>query len=257
MDSHLFNDNAGYWANRAYGYSVVNQEELSGIQHLTWSEFLSERIDDHFPGRTRESIKILDIGCGPGFISIILTEQGYSVTAADLTEEMLEHARYNAGTLRGRISFETQNAQDLSFEDGTFDVVFSRNLTWNLPEPEKAYSEWMRVLKRDGLLLVFDANWYNYLRDDELKNAYDEDRANVNAADFEDYNIGADFDKMEDIARQLPLTGESRPLWDIELLRSMGASKASFIENVGDILYSEKEKVNYRSTPMFMVEAVK
>ena len=48
----------------------------------------------------------------------------------------------------------------LDFEDNTFDVVISRNLTWNLEHPDVAYREWVRVLKAGGRLLNFDANGY-------------------------------------------------------------------------------------------------
>ena len=139
MDLQRFSENREYWKNRAEGYSVVNQEELAGIQRKTWSQYLSEQIDNAFPGRAREDIHVLDIGCGPGFISIILTELGYHVTSADFSADMLEHAKYNAGKLLNKMHFEIQNAQDLTFDNETFDVVFSRNLTWNLQEPEKAY----------------------------------------------------------------------------------------------------------------------
>ena len=40
------------------------------------------------------------------------------------------------------------DAQALEFEDESFDVIISRNLTWNLPHPEMAYKEWLRVLKK-------------------------------------------------------------------------------------------------------------
>ena len=36
-------------------------------------------------------------------------------------------------------------------------MIVSRNLTWNLPHPEMAYKEWLRVLKKGGRLLNFDA----------------------------------------------------------------------------------------------------
>ena len=57
----------------------------------------------------------------------------------------------------------------LPFGADSFDVVFSRNLTWNLPEPKKAYQSWLSVLKSGGLMLVFDANWYTYLIDDDKR----------------------------------------------------------------------------------------
>lgn len=57
------------------------------------------------------------------------------------------------------------DAQNLTFHDNMFDVIVSRNLTWNLDSPAKAYREWYRVLKPGSILLNFDANWYAYLYD--------------------------------------------------------------------------------------------
>mgnify|MGYP000370505004 CR=1 FL=1 len=42
-----------------------------------------------------------------------------------------------------------------------------------------AYKEWLRVLKKGGKLLNFDANWYGYLYDDKKREAYENDRKNV------------------------------------------------------------------------------
>ncbi len=46
--------------------------------------------------------------------------------------------------------FLVMDAEKLEFEDGSFDVVISRNLTWTLPHVKEAYGEWRRVLKRRG-----------------------------------------------------------------------------------------------------------
>ena len=67
--------------------------------------------------------------------------QGYKVTAVDYTQEMLDTAKRNAGNLCERISFYKMDAQNLEFEDDVFDVVISRNLTWNLKDPKRAYEE--------------------------------------------------------------------------------------------------------------------
>ncbi len=258
-DRSINEHNLEYWMKRAPGYSDVNREELSGIQRKTWSELLDKEIMQHTgtEGADRKDIKVLDVGAGPGFLSIILTELGYSVTAADFAEAMLDEARRNAGELFSDISFAREDAMNLSFSDESYDVVISRNLTWNLPDPERAYSEWLRVLKHGGLLLVFDANWYAFLVDEEKKSEFLKDRKNVADQGFEDYNIGENFDVMDDIARSLPLTGISRPGWDEKVLLRLGASSASSCEDIGSIVYSEKEKVNYASTPMFMVKAEK
>ena len=251
--------NYAYWTDRASGYSEVNQEELAGIQKKTWSDLLDREIRDHFKiGETlRSRIRILDIGAGPGFLSVILCEQGYQVTAADFAETMLEEAKQNAGTLAEQICFRREDAMNLSFPEETFDVVLSRNLTWNLPDPQRAYKEWLRVLKHNGLLLIFDANWYAYLRDTEKKQAYDKDRDNVKKQGYEDYNIGINFDIMEKIADELPMTGRHRPAWDETVFRELGVRSVSSEEDIGSQVYSEKEKINYASTPLFMIKAVK
>ncbi|MBQ7678832.1 MAG: class I SAM-dependent methyltransferase [Butyrivibrio sp.] len=242
---------------RAPGYSDVNREELSGIQHSTWPKLLAGEIDRHFGGPARETIRILDIGAGPGFISIILTELGYRVTAADFAENMIAQARENAGDLADRITFVQADAMHLSFTDASFDVVVSRNLTWNLPDPEQAYREWLRVLKPGGLMLVFDANWYAFLVDEAQRAAYENDRKQVAAQGYDDYNIGENFDVMDDIARHLPLTGVDRPAWDGAVLDRLGATRVDLVEDIGSTVYSDKEKVNYASTPMFLVRVVK
>ena len=158
-----------YWSTRTEGYSEVNKKELEGMQRKAWLEVLQE----HFPQKDKRRSKILDIGTGPGFFTIILAEAGYQVTAVDYTEGMIQKAKENvqkeAGNLIERICFQRMDAQNLTFENESFDVVISRNLTWNLEEPEKAYREWIRVLKPGGVMMNFDANWYAYLYDEEKR----------------------------------------------------------------------------------------
>ena len=251
-----------YWSQRAPGYSDVNKEELSGIQHKTWADLLDSQILTHFGKTTpRSAINILDAGAGPGFLSIILTELGYKVTALDYTEAMLEQAKQNAElTSKGlskRITFIKDDVQNLTLQENTFDVVLSRNLLWNLTQPQNAYKNFLGVLKSGGLMMIFDANWYAYLFDADKKKAYDEDRKNVAKAECGDYNIGENFDAMEQFALTLPLSSIKRPEWDLKILHELNAKKVEAQENAGDILYSEKEKLNYASTPLFMVKAVK
>lgn len=250
-------DSRGYWDNRAKTYTKVNQEELAGIQRNTWKVLLEEQIQTAFYNKERSQIRILDIGAGPGFLSIVLAELGYTVTAADYSVEMITEAKKNAESCGVYIDFFRENAMDLDFEDGFYDVIISRNLIWNLEDPKKAYQEWLRVLKPSGMLLVFDANWYTYLRDEMSRKAYDEDRENVSKRGLDDYNIGENFDKMEEIANHLPMTDVSRPQWDKEVLLTMGLKGVETVLDIGSRVYSEKEKVNYRSTPMFMIKAMK
>ena len=203
-----------------------------------------------------DQLHILEAGTGPGFFAILLCELGYDVTAIDLTPAMLEEAKKNAGEMAGSIRFMEMNAESLDFEDASFNVVISRNLTWNLPNPDAAYAEWVRVLKPGGLLLNFDANWYAYLFDEKAQAAYDQDRINSAEQGVWDQNVGENFGVMENIARRVPLSSIRRPAWDLTELRSLGLH-ARADEQIWQRLWSEEEKLNFSSTPLFMVRAVK
>lgn len=239
-----------YWTGRAEGYSQVNQHELATGQDRVWLD----EIRRHLP---EGALKILDVGTGPGFFAILLTKAGYDVTAVDYTEAMLEEAKKNAGALASSIHFQRMDAQKLDFPDGYFDVVISRNLTWNLEEPGKAYAEWMRVLKKGGRLLNFDANWYHHLFDEEKRKEYEEDRKRVENLHMDDHYTCTDIDAMEDIARQIPMSRIMRPAWDVQVLRDRLGNEVEADEKVWERVWDSTEKANYGSTPMFLISAVK
>ena len=155
----LKNEIYDYWTNRARGYSEYNQQEMADARRTMWRDKLLHLLDQQFPEKNRQEIQILDVGTGPGFFAILLTEAGYKVTAVDYTEEMLKEAQQNAGPLAASIVWKRGDAQDLDVESDSFDVIVTRNVTWNLPNPAKAYQEWHRVLKKGGVLYNFDADW--------------------------------------------------------------------------------------------------
>ena len=250
----ILSENKSYWTGRAASYSEVNQLELATQQRQKWSDCLHAEIARQFPDRAPESLRVLEVGTGPGFFAILLRERGYDVTAIDLTPAMLAEAKKNAGELADEIRWMEMNAEALDFADASFDVVVSRNLTWNLPHPDRAYAEWTRVLKPGGLLLNFDANWYAYLFDDEAQAAYDRDRANSAEQGVWDQNVGENFDVMEDIARRVPLSNIRRPEWDLALLQGLGLH-AEADEQIWQRVWSEEEKLNFSSTPLFLVKA--
>ncbi|HIU77594.1 MAG TPA: class I SAM-dependent methyltransferase [Candidatus Pelethocola excrementipullorum] len=251
--AELLKDIESYWTTRTEGYSEVNQKELEGMQKAAWLQVLLEQ----FPPGEKEELNILDIGTGPGFFPVILAQEGYRVTAVDYTENMLKKALENAGELGDRITFLRMDAQSLEFPNESFDVVISRNLTWNLEKPERAYEEWFRVLKTGGKMINFDANWYGYLYDQEKREAYEEDRENVKSNALDDHYLCTDIDKMEEIARQVPLSAARRPEWDISVLENSGFCHIAADQQIWQRVWSPEERLNYQSTPMFMVTGIK
>lgn len=257
METMMLNEINEYWSNRVSGYSQVNQEELNGMQRTSWKKVICGQIEKHYPGHLPRKIKILDIGTGPGFLAIILAEEGYQVTAVDYNTCMLEEAGHNAGKLRDHIEFMQMDGQNLTFEKECFDVVLSRNLTWVLEQPLAAYQSWKNVLRTGGLLLNFDANWYGYLYDDNKKKEFEQDRECVKALGIDDHYLGTDVDSMEAIARNVPLSKMKRPDWDKEQLQNISMKVTELDNEVWKKVWSDVEQINYASTPMFMVAAQK
>ena len=242
-----------YWDRRAPSYTEVVEKNLAGEWDAVWANMLISG----FPEGDPSELRVLDMGTGPGFYAIILPERGYRVTAVDFSENMLAEARKNAGPLAEKISFLRMDAQAPDFPDDSFDVIVTRNLTWNLTDPEKAYREWRRILRPGGAALIFDANWYAYLEDEEKKAEWDRDRENASLEGVEDHDSYPDSRTMEDISRTLPLTPRRRPQWDLVTMLDLGYSEVSADVRIHEKVWNREEKINYASTPGFLIRAVK
>ena len=251
-------ENQAYWTDRAKSYSEGIREELSGSKSGEWLAVIEEEISSVASDRgvSREELRILEIGCGPGFLSILLASHGYHVTAIDYTENMLSEARRNAAGLAAPPKFIYMNAEELGFSDSSFDMVVSRNVTWNLPHPKQAYCEWKRVLACGGRIVVFDANYYRFLFDEKARAGYEADRFRMDRRDGDDIYINTDTEAMEAIARQVPFSKLLRPDWDVTYLESLGMSVTADTE-IYKRVWTENELLNQMSMPMFKISAKK
>lgn len=247
----------GYWNHRYTGYSKVNQKELEGIQRERWKEQLKRLLSGN------QTLKVLDIGTGPGFFTIILEELGYTtITGIDVSNKMLEVAKENIqkyGKEHSSIQLTQMDAQKLEFDTESFDIIVSRNVTWNLEKPQQAYSEWVRVLKPNGRLFIFDANWYAFLQNELLAKEFEAKRQQAIEEKLEDYwqGEGVDEEKMNRIVQQLPLTYQQRPQWDTDYFSSLKGISVETEENFGDLVWDYEEQLNYGATPMFCIKVVK
>ena len=239
-----------YWTQRSHDFGTVRRNELEDEMGRKWFQ----ELEKHLPENGK--LKVLDVGTGTGFFAVLLAQAGYRVEGVDLTPAMLEEARALAAQRGLDIVFREMDAQALDYEDGCFDAVISRNLTWTLPDPERAYDQWFRVLKPGGVLLNFDANWYRYLWDRGAEQAHARDRENLWASDVRDETAGTDVSAMEAIARQAPLSARMRPGWDLGVLRGLGLQAAADTE-IWRQVWTREERINNASTPMFLVEARK
>ena len=125
---------------------------------------------------------------------------------------MIDQAQRN--TRAWNIRLILNDAAENLFSDNTFDVIASRNLVWNLPDPEKAYHQWFKWLKPHGKLIIFDGNHYRYLTDSERN-----DRPH---RETHKHLGNVDISIMESIAKELPMSRYDRPEYDQQLLKAIG-----------------------------------
>ena len=107
-------------------------------------------------------MRLLDLGCGPGSITIGLARYVAPalVVGVDSSESALSAARRRADDERvPNISFERADVYDLPFEDDSFEVVYAHQLLQHLADPVEALREANRVLVSGGYLAVRDADY--------------------------------------------------------------------------------------------------
>jgi len=107
--------------------------------------------------KPHKEMKILDVGCGTGNFSVKLAEMGCKVVGIDLSEKMLNIARAKIKEDLD-LEFHKMDACKLEFSDEEFDGVISMAAFEFINEPEKAYKEMYRVLKKNGNLLIGTIN---------------------------------------------------------------------------------------------------
>lgn len=232
-----------YWTVRAHDFGIVRRNEIrDGV-----SERWGAELDALLPQR---KLRILDVGTGTGYFAVLFGAKGHDVMGIDLTPAMIDEATALSVELGISAHFEVMDAQNLSFPNESFDAVVTRNLTWTLPEPKRAYSEWLRVLKPGGILLNFDANYGNNVRNNK-KNGTHLPEGDVYG------HCGMTPELEEKNARitlSMPMSQRLRPEWDSELLKTLGCTDCGFDKSIGARILRENDLAD---APMFLIWARK
>ncbi|RFU26096.1 hypothetical protein B7463_g10242, partial [Scytalidium lignicola] len=109
------------------------------------------------PYLTTPTLKILDVGCGPGSITVDLAKhvpQGH-VTGVEYTPEPLVQARALAASQNVQnVDFTVGDIHQLEFEDGSFDLVHAHQVLQHVADPVRALREMRRVTKKGGYVCV-------------------------------------------------------------------------------------------------------
>ena len=97
----------------------------------------------------------LEIGAGTGYFSLNLASQGLirNLTATDISPGMLKSLASTAKDLGIKVRTVVTDAENLPFPDESFDVVLGHAVLHHIPDLDKAFSEFFRVLKPGGMIV--------------------------------------------------------------------------------------------------------
>ena len=143
------------------GILIRDAGRYDAISHrLLLSSFL-ERVAADVAAAAPDDARVLEVGCGPGRLSILLARgYGLEVTGVDLDPAMIQRARTNAAQAANEHGrgpwFVIGDVAALAFPDRSFDVVVSTLSMHHWDDPAAGLAEIARVLRPDGRALVWD-----------------------------------------------------------------------------------------------------
>jgi ubiquinone/menaquinone biosynthesis C-methylase UbiE len=133
-----------YDAKWAIDFGATGQEQV----RLKLAKALGGRIDEGGFGDG------LEIGSGTGYFSLNLLQLGVveRLTATDISPGMLQRLASTAEDLGLSAQTVATEAEELPFEDESFDIVFGHAVLHHIPDLERAFSEFRRVLRPGGAI---------------------------------------------------------------------------------------------------------
>ncbi|GAA2985920.1 class I SAM-dependent methyltransferase [Actinokineospora diospyrosa] len=100
---------------------------------------------------------VVDLGCGTGSLSVLLSAMGHRVHGLDLSERMLAVAARKAGAA---VALRQGDASAPPYPPATFDVVLARHVLWALDDPATAVRRWVDLLRAGGRLVLVEGHWH-------------------------------------------------------------------------------------------------
>ena len=144
-------------------YKRFNNPEFAkryANKHLKMSRNFAQKLAVKLYKRDFKNGKILDSGCGPGFVIIELAKKfaECDFVGLDLSKPLLEIAenKNQKEKLTERVKFLEADVQDIPFPDNYFDFVININMLHLVEEPVKMLNEIERVMKPDGYFFMTD-----------------------------------------------------------------------------------------------------
>jgi len=132
----------------AENFNLRTKLHSYNINKTDWNNWCFNQMK--FPSKAR----VLELGCGTGELWLKNKESvnsEWNITLSDFSASMLQNAKEK---LEQNFIYKEIDAQNIPYEDESFDIVIARHMLYLVPDIEKALSEIKRVLAKDGIFYI-------------------------------------------------------------------------------------------------------
>lgn len=201
----------------------ISLHDLFSTNKYGWHKWFYDQLD------LCDDMTVLELGCGNASLwlrNINRIPKNCKIILTDISEGMLEDARQNLGDYSKKFNFNHTDAQNIPYEDNSFDVVIADHIIYHISNKQKSLSEIKRVLKPNGYLYLSTIGKNHLI---ELRELLKEFKSNI---------VIAQSDFAEDFGLENGATQISNCFNTIELLRYEDSLIVSEIEPIINYLYS-------------------
>ena len=204
------NESCGTFAGKSEKYSKEYYTEIENYRYSTEPEILDFARFENYFGK-----EVLEIGVGAGTDFSMWCRNGAIANGIDLTEEGVKHVqtRLDLFGLKAE-ALKVGDAENIPFDDNTFDLVYSWGVIHHSPNTKKAFSEAVRVCKPGGeiKIMVYHLDsvntWFFWIKHCLLKGKLFKDRAWALWNHMESYGTKAySHQSMMDMIKDFEIKG--------------------------------------------------
>lgn len=132
------------WEKNASFWIKIIQKKLDPFRKIVTNQAILESL------KKGKDLKILDAGCGEGYLCRKLAKKGHSVFGIDFSKKLIKTARDLENKMPLGIKYFLGDFRKTDFPPSFFDVVLSHQTINEIANPEKAFREFFRILKKKG-----------------------------------------------------------------------------------------------------------
>lgn len=161
-----------YYRDQASSYDSIRFSSFKGRLYADLQKRIIRKILSGLP----KGLSVLDLPCGTGRISRVLSEYTSSIVCGDISQDMLAVARQNLAPVNNKVVYRELDAEKIDFPNDSFDLVATIKLMHLLPYEIqlRVLREIVRVSKRWVIVTYAYAGGMSWVKDYLFRKKFDE-----------------------------------------------------------------------------------